>query len=218
VLTIYGCYRSRATRPIWMAMEAGIDFRHVPVIQAYRLQDPDAADAPLHTRSPAFLEVNPNGHVPTIEDDGLVLHESLAQTLYLAKKYGGALGPKDLAEDGEMTMWAIWAMTEAEPHALTVMYHKAGLPPEQRDAAKVGEAVAALEGPFAVLDQALAKDGHLVGGRFTAADICLAEVIRYAQPAAELFEASPRVKAWLASCQARPAWKAMMEKRNAEPA
>lgn len=219
MLTIYGCYRSRATRPIWLAMEAGVAFEHVPVIQANRLKDPGAPDAPLHTRSAAFLKVNPNGHIPTIDDGGLVLHESLAQTLYLAKKYGGALGPKDLAEDAQMTMWAIWAMTEAEPHTLTVMYHKAGLPPDQRDAGKAADAVSALAAPFKVLDKALAEGGgHLVGGRFTAADICLAEVIRYAQPEPALFEANPNVKAWLAVCQARPAWKAMMEARNAEPA
>ncbi|MDO9708510.1 glutathione S-transferase family protein [Paracraurococcus lichenis] len=219
MLTIYGCYRSRATRPIWLAMEAGLAFRHVPVIQAYRLPDPAAPDAPLHTRSPAFLAVNPNGHIPTLEDDGLVLHESMAQVLYLAKRHGGALGPNDLAEDATMTMWALWAATEAEPHALTILSHRAGLPPDQRDPARAAEAVAALRAPFAVLDRALAQGGgHPVGGRFTAADVCLAEVVRYAQPAPDLFEAHPALAAWLSACQARPAWRAMMEARNAEPA
>lgn len=218
MVTIYGCYRSRATRPIWLAMEAGLAFRHVPVIQAYRLADPGAADAPLHTRSPEFLKVNPNGHIPSIEDDGLVLHESLATSLYLAKKYGGALGPKDLAEDGLMTMWSIWAMTEAEPHTITILYNTVGLPPEERDPAKAEAAVEALRAPFAVLDRALEATGFLVGGRFTVADINLAEVMRYAQPVPALFEAAPRVKAWLAACQSRPAYRAMMEARNAEPA
>ena len=50
------------------------------------------------------------------------------------------------------------------------------------------------------------------------ADINTAEVFRYAMPAPELFEAAPRVKAWLATCQARPAFKAMWAKREAEPA
>jgi glutathione S-transferase len=76
--------------------------------------------------------------------------------------------------------------------------------------------VAALRAPFAVLDQALAATGFLVGGRFTVADLNLAEVIRYAGPAPELFEASPRVKAWLAACQARPACRAMMAERERE--
>jgi glutathione S-transferase len=104
MLTIYGVHRSRASRAIWLAKEIGLDYRQVPVIQAYRLADPAAAGAPLNTRSPAFLAVNPNGRIPAIEDDGLVLHESLAINLYLAKRHGGALGPADAAEDGLMTM------------------------------------------------------------------------------------------------------------------
>ena len=91
-------------------------------------------------------------------------------------------------------------------------------PPAERDAAKLAAAVAALKAPFAVLDAALAKDGFLVGGRFTVADLNLAEVMRYAQPVPELFAAAPNVKAWLAACQSRPAFQRMMEERNKEPA
>jgi glutathione S-transferase len=76
MLTIYGVHRSRASRNIWLAHEIGLQFRQVPVTQAYRLSEPDGPDAPLNTRSPAFLKVNPNGHIPTLDDDGLVLHES----------------------------------------------------------------------------------------------------------------------------------------------
>ena len=213
MLTIYGVYRSRASRNIWLAHEIGLTFRHVPVIQAYRLPDPGAADAPLNTRSPAFLAVNPNGHVPTIEDDGLVLHESLAINLYLAKRYGGTLGPADLAEDGLMGMWALWAATELETHALTVMYNRAGKPP----AAAVA-AVAALRAPFAVLDAALRETGFLVGGRFTVADVNTAEIVRYAMAAPELFQDTPAVKAWIEACHARPAYRKMMAERDREPA
>ena len=60
--------------------------------------------------------------------------------------------------------------------------------------------------------------GFLVGGRFTVADINVAEVMRYAMAAPELFSAAPRVKAWLEACHARPAFKAMMAKREQEPA
>jgi len=69
-----------------------------------------------------------------------------------------------------------------------------------------------------VLNDALVASGYLVGGRFTVADINVAEVMRYAMPAPELFDAAPRVKTWLAACHARPAFKAMMGKREAEPA
>src|SRR3954471_17335458 len=176
MLTIYGVYRSRASRNIWLANELGLAFRHVPVIQVYRLSDPQAPGAPLHTRSPEFLKVNPNGHIPSIDDDGLVLHESLAINLYLAKKHGGPLAPANVAEDGAMSMWSLWAVTEVEPHSI-LLATKGVTEPE----------VAALRAPFAVLDTALAKDGHLVGGRFTVADINVAEIVRYAQGAAPLF-------------------------------
>jgi glutathione S-transferase len=218
MLTIYGVYRSRASRTLWLADELGLSFEHVPVIQHYRLSDPAAADAPLNTRSPGFLAVNPNGHIPSIDDDGVVLHESLAINLYLAKKHGGPLAPANVAEDGEMTMWSLWAATEVETHALNVLYHRLGNPQGAKDPAAANAAVAALRQPFAVLDTALARDGHPVGGRFTVADINLAEVVRYAQAAPELFEAAPRVKAWLGACQARPAFRKMWEARDREPA
>lgn len=217
MLTIYGVYRSRASRNYWLANELDIPFRSVPVIQAYRLPDPNAADAPLHTRTEAFLTVNPNGHIPSMTDDGLALHESLAINLYLAKKHGGPLAPANLAEDGLMSMWSLWAANEVETAALQVMTHRAGKP-ELRNPKLAQTAIDTLSAPFAVLDKALAESGFLVGGRFTVADINVAEVVRYAMAAPELFAAAPRVKAWLEACHARPAFKAMMAKREAEPA
>lgn len=203
MLTIYGVYRSRATRNIWLANELGIPFKHVPVTQPYR---PHAAE--MHSRSPEFLKINPNGRVPSIDDDGLVLHESLAINLYLAKKHGGPLAPANVAEDGQMMMWSFWAVTEVEGKALEVM----------RDPKGATQALDMLKAPFAVLDAALAKTGTLVGGRFTVADINVAECVRYASAATSLFDAAPNVKAWLATCQARPAFKTMWAKRDAEPA
>lgn len=218
MVTIYGVARSRASRNIWLMNELGQPYEQVPVTQAYRLANPDAPDAPMNTRSPAFLAVNPNGHIPSMKDGDLVLHESLAINLYLAKKFGGPLAPANLAEEGEVAMWTLWAATEAEPHTIQVLYHRFMKQGDERKPEIADAAVVALRAPFKVLDAALAKTGYLVGGRFTVADINVAEVIRYAQPAPELFEDVPHLKAWLAACQARPAFKAMAEKRNAEPA
>ncbi len=219
MLTIYGVYRSRASRNLWLANELGLKFKHVPVIQAYRMTtDPDAADAPINTRSPAFLAVNPGGQIPSIDDDGLVLHQSLGINLYLAKKHGGPLAPANLAEDGQMTMWTLWAATDVEPHSIQVLYHTIGKPPAERDPKIAAVAIEALRPLFAVLDRRLGQTGFIVGDRFTVADLNVAEVVRYAQPAPALFDAAPRVKAWLAACHARPAFKAMMSMRDAEPA
>ncbi len=57
-----------------------------------------------------------------------------------------------------------------------------------------------------------------MGGRFTVADVNVAEIVRYAQGAASLFDAAPKVKAWYAACVGRPAYKKMWDARDKEPA
>jgi glutathione S-transferase len=216
-LKIYGVLRSRATRPVWMAKELGIPFEHVSVIQHYRLPDPTAADAPFNTSSPQFRAVNPSGLVPSIDDDGFVLHESLAITLYLARKYGGPLAPQDVREEALMTMWTLWAATECEAPALRAMQNAAAV--KMRDESVYQDGVTALRPKFAVLDKALGEGGgFLVGRRFTVADLNVAEIIRYAQAASELFTDTPNVQTWIRACQLRPAFTAMMAERSAEPA
>lgn len=218
MLKLYGKLRSRVTRNVWLAEELGVPYERVDVIQANRLADPNAPGAPLHTRHPDFLKINPCGHIPAMDDDGLILAESLAINLYLARKHGGPLAPRDAAEDAQMTMWSFWAATDVEPLAMQIVYNRVMRPPAERDEAAAQAAILALAWPFSVFDRHLATSGgHVVGGRFTVADINCAEVIRYAQAAPDLFEAAPNVKAWLAACQARPVFTSMMARREAEP-
>jgi glutathione S-transferase len=217
-LKLYGMMRSRASRVVWAAEELGIAYERIPVIQMYRLGRPGADAVALTTGSPEFLKINPNGLIPTIDDDGFVLNESLAITLYLAKKHGGAIAPRDLKEDAQMTMWALWAATEVEEQALLLLRHRRDYPPEQRDPVIAQQCVDTLRKPFRVLSTALGGKEYLVGGRFTVADINTAEVMRYAQMAPELFKEFPNVQAWIDRCQARPAFKKMMAARETEPA
>ena len=215
MLTIYGVYRSRALRNIWLLEEMGQPFQHVPVVQNFRA----GGDAGvMHSRSPAFLAVSPNGGIPAMQDGALVLSESLAINLYIARRYGGPLAAADLAEEGLIAQWTLFGATEIEPRSIQILYNRVQLPPDQRNEAKVAEAIAALRVPFATIDAALATTGFLIGGRFTVADINLAEVVRYTLPAPEVLDAAPRVKAWLAACHARPAWKKIMARREEEPA
>jgi len=218
MLTIYGVYRSRASRNYWMAGELGIEFKSVPVIQASRLPNPLAADAPINTMSPEFLAVNPMGMIPCIKDGDLMLHESLAINLYLARKYGGPLAGKTVEEEGQMSMWSMWAATEVEPYsvALVRIYDNAQ---ENSEAGKAGIAVAcrSLKKPLDVLEKHLQNRDYLVGNRFTAADLNLAEVMRYAQTEQELFDTRPKMKAWIERCQSRDAYKAMQATRGQEP-
>ena len=216
MLTIHGVTRSRASRIIWLCHELGLPFRQEPVIQAYKLPFPDAPDARVNTRSPSFLALSPAGAIPVIEDDGLVLSESLACTLYLAKKQGGELGPRDLAEEALMLQWSFFAATSIEPDALTIMMLHTGRAQPGEDAALIADAAERLVRPMKVLEDHLATHGHLVGGRFTVADLNMAEILRYAEGYGELMGQFPAVTAWLQACHDRPAFQKMWEARAAE--
>lgn len=217
MLKIYGVYKSRATRILWLMEELGTPFELVPVLQAYKLKDPMAPDARLNTRSPEFLAVNPMGSIPTIDDDGLVLNESLAQTIYVAKKSGGPLAPANAAEDALTLQWTLFGATSIETEALKISMANG----EGRLASEAGQAEAKvvariLARPFGVLEKHFATHDYAVGDRFTVADINLGEMVRYAQAYQPLFDAHPKTAAWLTRIQSRPGFKAMWEKRLAE--
>ncbi|NPD17323.1 glutathione S-transferase family protein [Xinfangfangia sp. D13-10-4-6] len=218
MITLYGVYRSRASRPLWLLAEIGGEFTHVPVIQAYRLADAKSPDAPLNTASPDYLAINPQGLIPAMVDDGLLLTESMAITLHIARRYGGPLGPADGAEQSLMEQWALFAATAVEPPALEILLAvEAGgdTLPETRAAIRVS--AEKLRRPLARLERHLGAHDWLVGDRFTAADINTAECLRYAQGYPALLAEFPHVSAWLARCQARPAFQAFWARREAEP-
>lgn len=217
--TLYGVARSRASRTLWLAAELGLTLDHRPVIQAYRLDDPQAPDAPMNTASEDFLAISPAGAVPVLVDDGFVLTESLAINLYLARKYGGALAPSTPSEDAEALQWALFGVTSIEPPALAIQQvQMRGAAATDDGADEIAGHAARLARPLRRLNQHLATAGQMIGARFTVADINMAEIVRYTQGEPELLAAFPAVRGWLAACQERPAFQAMWRARQDEPA
>src|SRR5689334_7150829 len=160
-LRIYGIARTRAFRALWIAMELGLDYEHVPI---------EITEA--GAKSPEFLKLNPNGRLPFIDDDGFVLFESLAITLYLAKKHAnGTLYPSKLEDEAKTWQWTSWALTEVDRGVNIWSLHAVRLPADERDTAKRDEALKVLAGPFRVLDAAVATQPYLLGDTFTVADL-----------------------------------------------
>jgi glutathione S-transferase len=217
MLTIYGVYRSRALRPLWLLAEAGVPFTHVPVIQAYRLPDPKAPGAPLNTATPEFLALNPIGQIPALRDGPLLLTESLAICLHIARKFGGALGPASDDEASLMENWALLAATAIEPAAIEVLL----VYRDKQQDTPTGQGVLhiaaeRLKRPVNRLEAHLQGRDWLLD-RFSVADIMVEECLRYAQAYGPLLANHPNVARWMAACQARPAFRDVWARRNAEP-
>lgn len=217
--TLYGVFRSRASRPIWLLYELDEAFEHVPVIQAYRLKDAYAADAPFNTASPGFLKVNPIGQIPAYVEGDLVLTESLAITNHIARTRGGPLAPQTPAEAAHLDQWTLLAVTSIEGPALEIQTITGqGGDQTAEGQAAISICAAKLRRPLARLEAHLAAHSHLLGDRFTVADLNLAECLRYAQGHPTLLGEFPAVKAWLERCQSRAAFQRMWAARMAEPA
>ena len=197
-LRIYGTARTRAFRVLWVAKELGLDYEHIPIEIGS-----DGA------RKPEFLAINPNGRLPAIEDGGFVLFESLAITLYLAKKHSlGRLYPGTLEGEARAWQWSLWALNEVDRGVNIWSLHAVRLPAAERDAAKREEALAVLAAPFRVLDAAVVNKPYLLGDEFTVADLNVAAVISRAIDMN--LSAVPNLKAWLVRCLERPAARAAL--------
>src|SRR5262245_17063120 len=117
MLKLFGQTRSRASRSLWMLEEIGIPYEHMPV-RPY-----------TESQSAEYLHINPNGHIPSLEDDGFVLWESLAINMYLAETYAGApLWPAGAKDHALVYQWSLWAANEIgapDPRAIALEFRAA---------------------------------------------------------------------------------------------
>ena len=193
-LKIYGIAASRAIRPLWAAEELGIPYEHIS----------------LHYKDEAGLNaapyraINPNGTVPAIDDGGVLLFESLAITLHLARtRPEGGLWAASSTEESQILQWTLWAATEIEPQARQWFHHTSFLPVDQRRPELAEAALEQLKGRLRVLDEHVKTQPYLLEKGFTVADLNLAAVLqRLAVLGGENF---PHAMSWHQRCMNRPA-------------
>ncbi len=190
---LHGTSRSRSARSLWALEELGVPYEHLPM-------------ATTEAKSPAHLKLNPNGHVPVLEDEGVVVWESMAINLYVAEKYGkNSLWPSEPAARADIYKWSFFAMTEVEPHLVTLLRNRVMNPPEQRDEKAAMAAVEALKAPLNALEESLKGKDYLLGKNFTIADLNVAAVMSW-MPMMKLdISSTPNVQAWLNRCLGREA-------------
>lgn len=161
------------------------------------------------TREPAYLALNPNGLVPTLqEDDGFVMWESNAIVRYLAEKHAAAIHPEDLRTRAIAGQWMDWEQTVLSPAIGPVFWGLVRQSPAERDETVIATGKEKTLAAVKMLEDRLAETRFLAGDAFSVGDIPPAVHIRRFL---ELFDdrpACPNVERWFAEIAEREAFQA----------
>ncbi len=197
MLKIYGKRQSRAARCLWVLEEMGLAYEQVPL---------DTANG--DTKTTTYLALNPAGKVPTLDDDGFVLRESVAITSYLVTTADTPLWPTDVRTQALIHQWSSWSVTDMEAPLHTLFHEKRRVTRMGTtiDPAFVAAQVESASKALAVLDRQLQTDPFVVGKSFTLGDINAFTSAMLAQMFIDV-STYPAIQDWLARCAARPAWK-----------
>lgn len=152
---------SNVMKALWVLDEIGL---------AYEREDVGGQFGKNHEAP--YLTLNPNGRIPTIIDDDLVLWESNSIVRYLASKHSlGTLCPADPAYRARCEMWMDWQLTELVMDMVPVFHGLIRKPPEERDMDGINAARDNWAGKWAILDDHLSRNTYVGGNSFTMADI-----------------------------------------------
>jgi glutathione S-transferase len=182
---------TRDLRVLWALEEIGLPYEIVGM------------DHPNHDLdSAAYRTLNPFGQIPVIDDDGVVVSESGAILLYLARK-SGKLMAADLAGEAQVLRWSFTALSSIELPLLSMWFvNLTGGKGSKPSEALHGWAEMRLK----QLDGWLADRQFIATEDFTVADILMTHVLDAGTPQAMLKQYTNLV-AYRARCTERPAWK-----------
>ena len=118
---------------------------------------------------PAYLAMNPNGLVPTLEEeDGFLLWESNSIVRYLAGKHdkSGALEPKDAKQRAIASQWMDWQLSVVGPAITPAFWGLIRTPAEKRDMAAIKTSQEKTTAAMQMLDAQLGKTEYVAGPCF----------------------------------------------------
>lgn len=194
MLTIYGSANSRALRVIWMAAELGLKYDH----KDWLPRSPE-------TKTEDYLALNPNARVPSIDDGGFILSESMAINMYLAKKHKSPLYPADPKHEALCWQWSLWETDRLDRQIVDYVRHSVALPESERKSSIAESAWLQVAPAFDVLETALTKSAWLAGPAFSVGDLNVASAL-YRALSIDVSK-WPALDAWLHKSWERPAAK-----------
>jgi glutathione S-transferase len=120
----------------------------------------------------AYLEMNPNGLVPTIQDGDFILWESNSILRYLNEKYGGGqLMPGSPEGRASANRWMDWQLSVLNGAMVPLFWNLIRTPPDKRDPGTVQTALQKSTDVWQIVEKQLARTKYLAGDDFTLGDI-----------------------------------------------
>lgn len=203
MLKIWGRKNSSNVRKaLWAAEELGLAYQAIDAGGAFGVVD-----------TPEYRAMNPNGRVPVIEDDGLVLWESNAIVRYLLARHApdSAWYPADPRTRATADKWMDWTSSSFAGPFRTVFWGVLRTPAEKQDWAAINAAIKECDELLNMADHALISQPYLSGNEIGMGDIPLGSFI-YAWFEMPIERApQPHLQAWYERLKQRPAYqKAVM--------
>jgi glutathione S-transferase len=157
-------------------------------------------------KEPAYLAINPNGLVPTLEEeDGFTLWESNSILRYLAAKHKSSLEPADLRVRANAQKWMDWQLSVAQQAIFPLFMAVLRTPPEKRDPKVLADLSAKMIDVMKILDAQLAKT-EFVAGDFSYGDIPIGIVGHRFPLLVPDRPKLPNYERWYAALLKRPAY------------
>lgn len=165
-------------------------------------------------KQPDYLQVNPNGTVPTLVVDGTPLFESLAILLWLGERYGverGLWPSADSPDRLSALSWTTWTYATVGPVIVRhVLATSERAPTHLHSPAYAARAKLESDKWMGVLEKQLAKQPFLLGAEYTLVDLVVANTVQYATACGLPPTNFPSIAPWLAGCLKRPAMRAAL--------
>jgi glutathione S-transferase len=152
---------SNVQKAMWAVGELGLAYERIDVGGAFG-----------GNKEPKYLAMNPNGLVPTLEeDDGFILWESNSIVRYLAGKHGGTLRPADAKTRALANQWMDWQLSVVGPAITPAFWGLIRTPPEKRDHAAIAGSQQKTTEAMKMLEERLGKTAYVAGEAFSMGDI-----------------------------------------------
>ena len=198
MLKIWGRANSSNLKKVtWLCEEISLPYERIDAGMSFGV-----------VNTPEYRKLNPNGLVPTIEDEGFILWESNAIVRYLGAKHAaGTIWPTDLKARANVDRWMDWCTSTLWPAFRPVFWNLVRTPADKRNAQEIEAGGKQTAEMLARLDAALAGRAFVGGDQLTMADIAFGPVLYLVQNVEWARPKLANYDAWYKRLSERPAFK-----------